>query len=150
MSTNTPDANILLHTGEFTEAAGDALARARELAESVAADQIKRAEITPAVMERLQQAGLVPEAEREEVLEKLSSHAGALMIIGRMADMMRRRKEAQVPTNAAAPSVGSGVSGSPGAEAAARDRGLPPGSAPSRYDIRPSDRPLLELLNSGH
>lgn len=141
MAHTQSDADFLLKAGDFAESAGAALAMARQIAEEIATEQIKQAEVIPEVLKSLRDAGYVPDSEIDEVREKLASHSGALRIIGRLADLSRRRKEAQTQ---APPRIGSGVDVDPNARETPHE--IQRGRVLDRYDIRPSDRPLLELI----
>lgn len=128
----------LLKAGEFAEKASKAVAAARKLGESVAQAQTKAAEITPAVLTRLQDLGLVSDVDLPAVREKLASHAGTLEVLGHLAAIYGKRVKAAAA--AQPPVIGSGIPDGP-----LEPEVIPTGVALGPNDVRPSDLPFMRM-----
>lgn len=83
-----------LQTLDYVEASGQALHAAQLLAEKVAADQQKVAQLVPRQVELLLQSGLIVPNEKQAAAQQLASHEGALGTVANLIAMLGEQKQA--------------------------------------------------------
>lgn len=91
-----------LQTLGYVEASGQALHAAQLLAEKVAADQQKVAQLVPQRVDLLSRSGLIQEGEKKAVAGQLSTHEGALATVSNLVIMLGEQKQAYEQKLAAA------------------------------------------------
>lgn len=91
-----------LQTLGYVEASGQALHAAQLLAEKVAAEQQKVAQLVPQRVDLLSQSGLIKETEKKAAAEQLSTHEGSLAIVSNLITMLGEQKQAYEQKLAAA------------------------------------------------
>jgi hypothetical protein len=83
-----------LQTLDYVEASGQALHAAQLLAEKVAADQQKVAQLVPRQVELLLQSGLIVPNEKQAASEMLATHEGVLGTVSNLIAMLGEQKQA--------------------------------------------------------
>lgn len=83
-----------LQTLDYVEASGQALHAAQLLAEKVAADQQKVAQLVPRQVELLLQSGLIVANEKQAAAQQLATHEGALGTVANLIAMLGEQKQA--------------------------------------------------------
>jgi len=83
-----------LQTLGYVEASGQALHAAQLLAEKVAADQQKAAQLVPGRVDLLVRSGLIKETEKSSAASQLSTHAGALETVSNLVAILGEQKQA--------------------------------------------------------
>ena len=91
-----------IETLDYVETSGQALHAAGLLAEKVAADSEKVAQLVPQRVDLLLQAGLIQESEKTAAASQLSTHEGSLAIVKNLVTMLGEQKQAFEQKQAAA------------------------------------------------
>lgn len=76
---------------EYIETTGEALAASEKLAQAEVARHEKIASVLPSAVEKLIESKLVTPEEKQAALDELSTHEGALAVIGNLADYVRKQ-----------------------------------------------------------
>ena len=139
-----------LDTLNFTQSAGEALEASRILAEKVAEEQVKVAELIPSLSDEMLKRNLIAETEKTAAAEQLSTHEGALKIVGNLLNMLGETKQAYEQKLAAAgQGVPSGTNGQEKRASFVNDDLMAGGAVGSRAGLgekRASDEAYIDSL----
>lgn len=83
-----------IETLDYIESSGKALHAAGVLASKVASDAEKVAQVVPARVNLLVEAGLITETEKSAAVSQLSTHQGALAVVKNLVDILGETKQA--------------------------------------------------------
>jgi hypothetical protein len=83
---------------DFVQTAGEALAASRKMAEAEVARQQKIASVVPPQVELLMKSKLIGADEKQAAVNKLSSHEGALEVIGNLVRVLQKQANEHAKT----------------------------------------------------